>query len=132
MVGVNGEWMHCSAPSDSLHLSNLYSVSLPLTGIIPVKAGQRLLVTLMSQLTSDFNDFSFQSFRFSTTVMYTWTTESKNVWSLGLNFSKQFFGYQLVPFYSATIRLSDKLTLSGMLPLNPKLTYKLSDDKSMF
>ena len=76
---------------------------------------------------SDFKDISSKDYRFMLGGIYTVKYSDRLTTGWGINYSRQFFGNQINPFVAVNYAISDKWKLSGLLPINPILTYKIND-----
>lgn len=75
---------------------------------------------------SDFKDISSEDFRFAAGIRFkSKLHERVSIW-YGAAISKQFFGTLIAPFVDLEWQINNRLDLSGPVPINPKLKYRLS------
>jgi len=82
-------------------------------------------------LASDFHTLSGNAFRFKSQAIILINTDRKFAFGFGLGYQYQFSGSQLIPVLTTIWRISDNVTLSGLLPIIPRLEFKLSDKLSI-
>ena len=82
-------------------------------------------------LASDFNQLSGNDFRFKSEAIILLNTDKKFAFGFGLGYQYQFSGSQLIPLVTTIWRISDNVTLSGLLPIIPRLEFKLNDKWSL-
>lgn len=126
-TGVGYDWYHIQQPDDSVGIKNLHRFSIPVGFLIQLKNNFRLNLVFDPSISSDMEDLSGKDFRFNAAIRLQKVKQTGLSWSTGIGFSKQFFGIQIIPFYQAVIPLTHRLTLSGALPLKPKLTWHMND-----
>jgi hypothetical protein len=78
-------------------------------------------------LYSDLKDISGKDICFRLGASYTIKHSGKWKTGWGIAYSRQFFGHQLSPFISLEYTVNKKLKLSGLLPIKPKLTFKINE-----
>lgn len=81
-------------------------------------------------LYSDFVDISGEDMRYAIGGSYTIRHGPRLTSGSGVQFARQFFGYQINPFIAIHYDISDRLHLSGLLPIRPRLDYQLSESIS--
>jgi hypothetical protein len=93
------------------------------------KLGEKTIMTIHAEplLASDMNDISGEDWRFKSQVLFLFPTSQKFALGLGMGYQYQFSGSQLLPVITMIWHISDNITLSGPLPLVPRLDFKLSD-----
>lgn len=89
--------------------------------------GSKLNVFGQTGIYSDFKDIAGNDFRYRLGVIYNSKNSAKLSSGLGLVYSRQFFGHQINPVVVVNYDLNSKLNISGLLPVRPKLTYKIND-----
>ncbi len=127
--GVGNEWFHVQLPGDTVGIENLHRFSVPVGFMVELKNNFRLNFLFDPSISSDIVDISADDFRFNAAIRLQKETQPGMSWSVGIGFSKQFFGIQIIPFYQAVIPITHRLTLSGALPLKPKLTWHINDTR---
>lgn len=75
---------------------------------------------------SDFKDITGEDLRVAGGIRYKTKLHENFTFSFGLLYSKQFFGSLIAPFADFNWKISQRLSLSGPIPISPKLKYKLS------
>ncbi|GAB4043427.1 DUF6268 family outer membrane beta-barrel protein [Spirosoma litoris] len=81
-------------------------------------------------LYSDFVDISGEDMRYAIGGSYTIRHGPRLTSGSGVQLARQFFGYQINPFIAIHYDISDRLHLSGLLPIRPRLDYQLSESIS--
>lgn len=130
-AGINTDWYRNNLSGDSIGLRNLYRLSIPL--MLQISLGEKYKLNIIADpsLSSDFEDISGGDFRYNAGIRLARTKKAGMSWSAGIGISKQFFGIQVVPFYQANIPLTSRLSLSGALPMKPRLTFEISQAKQV-
>jgi len=123
-IGYNG--LLLSGTGNQFGSSNFHSVSASLTWQKSFSPKYALITSFTPMLSSDLKDISGEDLTYSGAVLLKIRKSAKFSYSLGAVYSKQFFGTVLVPVVGIDWNISDKLTLSAMLPVSEKLTYQLS------
>ncbi len=92
------------------------------------KISERSKIQLTSRVGvfSDFNDLSAKDFVYLIGTNYSVKYSDRLNMGFGFAYVRQFTGYQINPFLSVEYQISDKLTLSGLLPIKPRLVYRIS------
>ncbi|MBS1507238.1 MAG: hypothetical protein JSS79_11385 [Bacteroidetes bacterium] len=72
---------------------------------------------------SDFKDISMEDVRYSIGFRYKTSYHERFTTSYGLGLSRQFFGLMVVPFIDFDWKLSERLRISGPVPLNTRMRY---------
>ena len=93
------------------------------------KLGEKTIMSIHAEplLASDFNDISGEDLRFKSEVLFLFPTSKKFALGFGLGYQYQFSGSQLLPIVTMIWHISDNITLSGPLPLVPRLDFKLNE-----
>lgn len=86
----------------------------------------KLQVLAMAGIFSDYEDLSWEDFRYSMGGQYRVELGEKFSTGVGLAYARQFSGHQINPFVSINYKINEKWELSGLLPIKPKLTYHIS------
>lgn len=125
-VGINTDWYQNNLSDDTIGLKNLYRLSIPF--IFQISLGEKYKLNIMADpsLSSDLEDITSRDFRYNAAIRLARSKKAGMSWSAGIGISKQFFGMQVVPFYQANIPLTSRLSLSGALPMKPRLTFEIS------
>ncbi len=76
---------------------------------------------------SDFKDINLDDFRLRVTANYSRKYSERLTAGLGMMYNKQFNSNMFIPFVSTDFKITPKWTLSGLLPIKPKLTYLISE-----
>lgn len=130
-VGINTDCFRNNLSGDSIGLKNLYRLSIPLMLQVSVGEKYKLNFIVDPSLSSDFEDITGNDFRYNAALRLVRNKWDGMSWSAGIGISKQFFGMQVVPFYQANIPLTPRLSLSGALPMKPRLTFEISPEKQV-
>lgn len=85
-----------------------------------------LLLVASAGIYSDFKDISGEDVRYAFGVRYKTTLHGKFSMSYGLGIGGQFFGVMIAPFIDFDWKMTERLRLSGPLPLNTRLRYTLT------
>lgn len=82
-------------------------------------------LTLFTQagLFSDMKDISGKGFRYSVGFRYRYKHSDRLTTGWGLAYARQFFGNQVIPFIDVDYRPNNKWTISGQVPIKPKILY---------
>lgn len=128
-TGFSYDWYRIQQPDDSVGIGNLHRFSVPVGFLVQLKNNFRLNLVFDPSVSSDMEDISAEDFRFNAAIRLQKVKHTWMSWSTGIGFSKQFFGIQIIPFYQAVIPITHRLTLSGALPLKPKLTWHINDTR---
>lgn len=130
-AGINADWYHNNLSGDSIGLRSLYRLSIPL--MLQLSLGEKYKLNIIADpsLSSDFEDITGNDLRYNAALRLSQAKKEGISWSAGIGISKQFFGIQVVPFYQANIPLTPRLSLSGALPMKPRLTYEISQAKQI-
>lgn len=83
-------------------------------------------------LYSDLEDISGEDLRFTAGIIMRKTFHDDFDFWFGLAYSKQFFGSMLAPFIDLDWQISDKLKLTGPLPINTRLAYHFNTKAALF
>lgn len=87
----------------------------------------RLMLSVDIGLYSDFKDIDGDDFRFRLVGIYNIKHSDRLTSGFGVAYAKQFTAHQISPFAQIEYKINDKLLLSGLLPIMPKLTYTIND-----
>lgn len=86
----------------------------------------RLQFFAQSGLYSDFADISGEDIRYSFGGSYTIRHGPRLTSGSGVQYARQFWGHQINPFIALHYDINDRLKLSGLLPIRPRLEYRLN------
>jgi hypothetical protein len=75
---------------------------------------------------SDFKDVSGEDIRYALGIRYKTKLHDKFTISYGMGLSKQFFGLMVAPFIDFDWKMTERVRLSGPIPLNTRLRYMVS------
>lgn len=75
---------------------------------------------------SDFEDLSGEDVRYALGIRYKTKLDDKFTISYGLGISKQFFGVMVAPFIDFDWKVTERIRLSGPIPLHTRLRYMVS------
>lgn len=131
LAGVGYSGVFLSGIGSEYGGTKFHSISVPLTFQKAFSPKYSLLVSFIPSLSSDLKDVSGDDMIYSGAAMLKIRKSATFSYSFGAVFSKQFFGTVAVPVFGIDWNISDKLTLSGLLPVSEKLTYKLSGKSSI-
>lgn len=114
-----------SAYSQSLH-------GITLQGAWKLWLGNKRSITLFAQagLFSDMQDISNKDFRYTAGFRYRQKHSDKLSIGLGLAYSRQFFGNQVVPFIDVDYKPNEHWSITGQFPVKPKVLYHLNSKVS--
>lgn len=99
--------------------------TLNLTAFLLKKIDEKNKLQFMCKagLYSDFEDIGWKDFRYSLGINW-WHTYSKRLKvGTGIAFARQFRAYQISPFASMYYQINDKLLVSGLFPVKPRISY---------
>ncbi|SDE33973.1 hypothetical protein SAMN05216464_105275 [Mucilaginibacter pineti] len=131
LAGVNYNQLFLSGLGNDFGGTKFYSVSVPLIFQKSLSAKYALMVSLIPTLSSDMKDVSGDDMLYTAAAMLKIRTSAKFSYSIGAVYSRQFFGSLLLPIIGIDWNITDKLSLSGSIPVSEKLKYQLSS-KSAF
>ncbi|WP_375587345.1 hypothetical protein [Flagellimonas aurea] len=101
----------------------LVSTGIPLGARVALNGRDHLFIASRLLLSSDFKDISSEALTFSIgTGLIRKLSETLSL-GVGMGYSRQFFGNQLLPFVDIEIEVSKKVRLNGRFPLKGDITY---------
>jgi hypothetical protein len=112
-------------PAD--YSDNLHGLNLQVAWIYKLSNRKSLTFFAQTGLFSDFRDVSNKDFRYSGGFRYRVKTSNKLSTGLGLAYSRQFFGNQIIPFIDVDYHPTDKWSISGQFPIKPKVFYHFNN-----
>jgi hypothetical protein len=127
MAGVSYSGLTLSGTGQTFGGTEFYSISVPITFQKSFSQKYALLVSAIPTLSSDLKDVSGDDMSYSAFAMLKIRTSKTFSYAIGAGYSRQFFGSILLPIIGIDWQISDKLSLSGTLPVSEKLKYQLSD-----
>jgi hypothetical protein len=127
MAGVSYSGLTLSGTGQTFGGTEFYSISVPITFQKSFSQKYALLVSAIPTLSSDLKDVSGDDISYSAFAMLKIRTSKTFSYAIGAGYSRQFFGSILLPVIGIDWQISDKLSLSGTLPVSEKLKYQLSD-----
>ncbi|MDN5287917.1 MAG: hypothetical protein JWR38_4191 [Mucilaginibacter sp.] len=126
LVGVGYSGLFLSGTGDEFGGTKFQSISVPLTFQKAFSPKYALIVSVVPTISSDLKDVSGDDMIYSGAAMLRIRKSATFSYSIGVAYSKQFFGSVLVPIFGIDWKISDKLSYSGTLPVADKLNYQLS------
>lgn len=127
LAGVSYSGLTLSGTGQTFGGTAFYSISVPITFQKSFSPKYALLVSAIPTLSSDLKDISGDDMSYSAFAMLKIRTSKTFSYAIGAGYSRQFFGSILLPVIGVDWQISDKLSLSGTLPVSEKLKYQLSD-----
>lgn len=106
---------------------NVYSTAYKMAFVRKVSPTLSLALFGQIGIYSDFKDISSEDFRGVFGVQYRITHSEQLKSGLGLAYSNQFFGHQLLPYLSIDYHFKDRWYLYGQVPTNVRLEYMVSE-----
>jgi hypothetical protein len=101
--------------------NNLHGIILR-TGIIKkIDDKQRIQFLLAPRLIGDLNSFDKDNWQIGAIALYDKKFNSNLSLGFGAMFNAEYFGPYLIPLINLNAQLSDKLSISGLLPVNLKI-----------
>jgi hypothetical protein len=121
-IGYESMWTN---DTEILRSHHVQSLSTQLVFMRTLSDKRMLLFLASAGVYSDFKDVSGEDFRYSAGFRYRVLYTKDLSISYGLGVVKQFFGGMIVPVVDFDWRITDRLRLSGPIPVNTKLSYSL-------
>jgi hypothetical protein len=131
LVGLSYSELSLSGMGQTFGGTDFHSFSAPITFQKAFSSKYALLVSAVPTLSSDLKDVSSDALSYSGFAMLKIRTSNTFSYAIGAGYSRQFFGCLILPVIGIDWQISDKLSLSGTLPVSEKLKYQLSE-KSIF
>ncbi|WP_373010258.1 DUF6268 family outer membrane beta-barrel protein [Mucilaginibacter sp.] len=131
LVGLGYSAVLFSGIDNQFGGSTFQSVSVPLTLQKSFSTKYALIASFTPTLSSDFKNISSNDMIYSAAVLLKIRSSDRFSYSLGVAFSKQFFGTVLIPLVGIDWNITDKLNFSGTLPVAEKLTYRLNNKSAI-
>jgi hypothetical protein len=129
-VGAEVDVLSMSSTASQADANPLETVGL-IFGYMHLMQGKIFTIHAEPMLASDFQQLSANDFRFKSQAIILLNTDHKFAYGLGLGYQYQFSGSQLIPVLTTIWRISDHVTLSGLLPIIPRLDFKLNQKWSI-
>ncbi|SEM97218.1 hypothetical protein SAMN05192574_10239 [Mucilaginibacter gossypiicola] len=127
LAGVSYSSLTLSGMGKTFGGTEFYSVSVPITFQKSFSQKYALLISAIPTLSSDLKDVSGDDMLYSGFAMLKIRTSKNFSYAVGAGYSRQFFGTILLPVIGIEWQISERLSLSGTLPVSEKLKYQLSD-----
>ncbi|HAF29950.1 MAG TPA: hypothetical protein DCG75_12990 [Bacteroidales bacterium] len=131
ITGTNFKYFKLNLQEDSLNINNLYSWSMPVTGILRISPNKIITLLVEPIISSDFKDISVSDFRYNLALFYVKKKNLNSTLGIGIAFSKKFSGFQLVPLCLVNMRFGNRWILSGTIPFKSKLAYEIKNKKQV-
>jgi hypothetical protein len=126
LAGVGYSGLFFSGIGSEFGGSNFHSFSVPLTFQKAFSPKYALVASFIPTLSSDMKDVSSEDMLYSGAVMLRVRSSDKFTYSVGVVYSRQFFGSIILPIFGMNWNITDKLSISGTLPVSEKINYRLS------
>jgi len=126
LAGLEYNGLFLSGTGDRFGGSRFGTFSLPVTFQKSLSTKYALIASFIPTLSSDLKDISGEDMTYSAAVMLRIRKSETFSYSLGVAYSRQFFGNVLIPVIGMDWNISDRWTYSGTLPIAEKLKYKIS------
>lgn len=98
------------------------------TGLIKKFSNDRELQLLFApRLMSDLNNISSDHFQFGGVAMYKKKYSNKLTMAFGAMYNQELFGPYLVPLIDVDWQLSERWSITGLLPVYSKIKYKINE-----
>lgn len=131
MAGLEYNGLFLSGVDSRFGGSRFSTFSLPVTFQKAISTKYALSASFIPTLSSDLKDISGEDMTYTAFVMLRIRKSEKFSYSLGVAYSRQFFGNVLVPVIGMDWNISDRWTYSGTLPVSEKLKYRMSNKSFM-
>lgn len=131
IIGGELGLLSISGTGSQADASTLETVGLILGYQSILSKGTIFTVHAEPMLASDFNQITGDDFRFKSQALFLFHADRKFAYGVGIGYQYQFSGSQLIPVLTTVWHISDNVTLSGLLPIIPRLEFKLSDKWSI-
>jgi len=98
------------------------------TGLVQKLSRDREIQLLfIPRLMSDLNNVDSEHFQFGGIAMYKKKVSDKLTMSYGAMYNQELFGPYLVPLVDLDWQISERWSITGLLPVNSKIRYKIND-----
>lgn len=98
------------------------------TGLVQrMSNGQSIQLLLSPRIMTDMNGGGFDNFQFGAMAIYEKKFSDKLTMGFGAMFNQEFFGPYMVPVVNLNWQVSEKISVSGMLPVYAKIKYKAGE-----
>lgn len=108
------------------YTSSLHGITLQGAWLYKFSAQQSLAVFAQTGLFSDMKDVDGKDIRYGFGFRYRYKHSYKLSSGWGLAYSRQFFGNQIIPFIDVDYRPNENWSISGQIPIRPKVLYHFS------
>lgn len=126
LTGISYTGLFVSGNTTDLGASAFHSFSIPLTYQKSFSDRYSLSVSFIPTLSSDMKDVSGEDMIYTGAAAFKVKVSEKFSYSVGVVYSKQFFGSLLLPLVGIDWQINNRLNLSGSLPISQRLKYNLS------
>ncbi|MEC7263550.1 MAG: DUF6268 family outer membrane beta-barrel protein [Bacteroidota bacterium] len=105
--------------------NRLYGLGIPIGGKLKLNDRDEMFLATKMVLSSDLEDISTEDFTFAVGIGLHRKFSEKLTLGLGLGYSHQFFGNQLIPLFDFDYQISDKLHFYGRFPIEGTLAWNM-------
>lgn len=105
------------------YTQNLHGITLHTAWLHKFNNKKSLTLFAQAGLFTDMKDVDGKDFRYSAGFRYRYRHSDKLTTGWGIAYSRQFFGNQVVPFIDVDYRPNDKWSITGQIPIKPKVLY---------
>jgi len=105
------------------YTSSLHGFTMQAVWLYKFTGKKSLTFFTQAGLFSDMKDVSGKDFRYSAGFRYRYKHSDRLTTGWGLAYSRQFFGNQIIPFIDVDYRPNNKWSISGQVPVKPKILY---------
>lgn len=109
-----------------LYIASLHGIIFQSAWMYQFTARRSVTFFAQAGLFSDLKDVSVKDYRYSAGLRFRLKHSDRLRTGCGLAYSRQFFGNQLVPFIDVDYRPTDKWSITGQLPVKPKVLYNFN------
>lgn len=127
VTGIRGNNWTMSYTPEQIWPTSYYSLGLTLGVNHKFSDKNSLLFVAIPKLNSDYRSIESSALQFGFLTTYSIQKNENFLWKLGMYYNDEFFGAFVVPIFGLDWKLSDKMTISGDLPIYGKANYKGND-----
>jgi hypothetical protein len=99
------------------------------TGLIQkLSSGNSIQAIFIPRLMTDFNNIDAKHFQFGGTFIYEKVYHNKLKVGYGVLYNQEAFGTNIVPLVNLDWKISERWSVSGLLPIYSKVKYKVNDN----
>jgi len=114
-------------PIDIATPANIHGIVLR-TGLVQKLSGDReIQILFVPRLMSDFKNINGNHFQFGGIVLYKKKFSDKLTMAFGALYNQEFFGPYMVPLVDLDWQISNRWSISGLLPIYSKIKCKIND-----